>query len=133
MKYVINAEASAAGAVAAFKVPLSQGAGVPKVMGYTGTMPNDLGATAETKLFELELDPDSWTTDSSGRLLISAVEPSVGLETGICRWVRWVDGDGTVVIDTDVSYVGGSGFAKLTTLGIVEGDPVEMAPGYVRL
>lgn len=133
MQYIINSAASSAGAVAAFKTPLSQGSGTPKVMGYTGDMPADLGATTETKLFEFALDPDTWTTDANGRLLISAVSASNGLATGICRWMRWVDGDGVVVIDTDVSSVGGSGFAKLTTLGIVAGDPVELVAGYVRL
>ncbi len=133
MQYIINSAASAAGAVAAFKAPLSQGVGTPKVMGYTGEMPADLGVTTETKLFEFALDPDAWTTDANGRLLISAVDASNGLATGICRWMRWVDGDGAVVIDTDVSSVGGSGFAKLTTLGIVAGAPVELVAGYVRL
>lgn len=52
MQYVINSAASAAGAVAAFKTPLSQGSGTPKVMGYTGDMPTDIGVTAMALIME---------------------------------------------------------------------------------
>ena len=65
-------------------------------------------------------------TVSAGVLTLTAAPEVMVLRTGVAAWARFVNGDGALAFDCDVSDMAGSGEIKLP-------DTVMYAGGYTRL
>lgn len=118
----------------AIKTALSAGAGAKKLAVYSGTIPETPGAavTTQVKLLEFTIDPASWSV-TDGELIVPASSAINALATGIARWARFIDGDGAVVMDVDVTSAGGNGFVRLTTTSVVSGAPCSMVQGLIKV
>lgn len=118
----------------AVKTALSAGAGTKKLQIYSGTIPATAGAaiTTQVKLLEFTIDPGSWSV-TDGELIVPAHDPVNAVATGVARWARFVDGNDAVVMDTDVTSVGGNGFVRLTTTSVVSGAPCGIIPGKINI
>lgn len=65
---------------------------------------------------------------ASQALTFNAVTQDASADTtGTATWARVCDGDGTGVIDVDVSDLGGTAFLKMNTTSIVAGGPISVA------
>lgn len=117
---------------AAIKSALATGSGSKKLQVYSGSMPEAAGGsiTTQTKLLEFTISPSSWSIES-GALVVPAMPAVSAIASGVARWARFVDGNGAVVMDVDVTSTGGNGFIKLTSAAITAGSLFSVAAGHI--
>lgn len=58
---------------------------------------------------------------SGGVLTLAAAYDVAVVAAGTAAWARWLDADGQVLWDTDVSIAGGAGEVQLTTVSLTVG------------
>jgi hypothetical protein len=118
----------------AIRSALSAGAGAKLLQVYSGTIPTTAGAavTTQVKLLEFTIDPATWDV-TGGSLIVPASGTANGITNGIARWARFIDGNGDVVFDVDVSGAGGNGFIRLTRIDILTGQPCSILSGTIQI
>ena len=87
----------------------------------SGTKPAAVGdAATGTLLATLQLTKPCGTV-SGGVLTLTTAFDAVVVAAGGATWARWLDADGAVLMDTDVSVAGGAGEVQLSTLSLTVG------------
>jgi hypothetical protein len=112
--------------VNAINSAINGGAGAGTISFYTGTMPADttVGIGAHTLLGTCTCS-DPAGVESGGTLTFSAItQDSSADNTGVATWVRIRDSSGTVVMDLDVTAVGGGGYVQMASTSITATGPI---------
>jgi len=93
---------------------------------YTGTMPTLTtdAVTTQTLLGTLTFSDPCGATSAKTLTMDAITQDSTADATGVATWARIADSDGVVILDVDVSTLGGSGVIQLNTTNIVEGGPI---------
>lgn len=95
---------------------------------YDGTRPAIGGTPAGTLLATIVLAKPSGSV-GAGVLTLAASPTALASASGTPTWARFVSGAGSVVMDCDVSAVGGSGDVQLTTMTLYIGGSIAVAGG----
>jgi len=101
-------------------------AGAGTIAFYTAPMPADttVGITSQLLLGTCTCS-DPAGTQSGGTLTFSAItQDSSADNTGVATWVRIRDSSGTVVMDLDVTAVGGGGYVQMASTSITATGPI---------
>lgn len=93
---------------------------------YTGTMPAkpETGITSQVLLGTCTFDTTSGSIAAGVFTAAAITQDSAADATGTATWARLRDGDGTTVLDCDVTTVGGGGAIQMVTTSIVIGGPI---------
>ena len=105
---------------------LDGGSGPGTVKFYTAPMPATTAdaITTQTLLGTLTCS-DPCGTVATKKLTFSAITSDSSADaSGVAAWARMADSSGTVVVDVDVSTIGGSGVIQLNTTNIVALGPI---------
>jgi hypothetical protein len=114
----------------AWLAQLATGSGNPSIALYTGTKPAHPGVAVTTQVLlgTGECTPTVGTVTVSGAdvsLAFDAISQDAAADaSGIATWARFSDGDGTAVVDVDVSSTAGTGFFKMNTTSVIAGGPI---------
>jgi hypothetical protein len=113
------------------------GDGAGKLQIYDGTRPAgpDTAVTSQTLLAEFTLNDPAFGDPSNGVKTLD-VDPALtttGLDDGEATWARFVDSDGTAVIDGKVTDSDGDGDIKLNTTTISEGLNLSITSGSITM
>lgn len=110
---------------------LQAGASDTTIKFYTGTKPTgpDVAPNGTTQVLLGTLTCTSQVgTTGSGSLTFDAItQDSDADASGTATWARLTDGNGTAVIDVDVSETGGTAFLKLNTTNIIIHGPISIS------
>ncbi len=102
--------------LAATRDQLDTGAGGAHIQIRSGSKPTNVGdAATGTLLAAFELTKPCGTI-ASNVLTLTVVSDAIILASGTPGYARWVDGDGNVVMDTDVSLPSGSAEVRLSSM-----------------
>lgn len=120
MDVKINAAILAAMATA-LAAGINAGAAAPEIKFYTGTKPAGPATAISTQtLLGTLVCSDPAVVASGAVVTFDAIAPDTSADaSGTATWARILDGDGTAVIDVDVSNAAGTGVIKLNTVTIV--------------
>ncbi|CAN7366321.1 hypothetical protein LJR118_002177 [Acidovorax sp. LjRoot118] len=127
MDVKINAATLAAMATA-LAAGINAGAAAPQIKFYTATKPAGPGTaiTSQTLLGTLVCS-DPAVVASGAVVTFDAIAPDVSADAGgTATWARILDGDGTAVVDVDVSNGAGDGVIKLNTVTIVANGLIQL-------
>lgn len=108
---------------------INAGASAPQIKFYTGTKPAGpaTAITSQTLLGTLVCS-DPAVSASGAVVTFASISPDTSADaTGTATWARILDGDGTAVIDVDVTNEAGDGVIKLNTTSIVSGGPIQIS------
>ena len=98
---------------------------------YSGEKPAVIGGTpAGDELAEIQLTKPAGTI-SAGVLTLTAVGVAMVAVNGIAAWARFVDGDGTVVMDGDCTDLAGDGDVKLVNTQLYAGGEARLASAVI--
>lgn len=109
------------GQLAAVRDLLDTGASNGAFQLRSGSKPTSVGDAATGTLLATVVLERPCGTVSAGVLTLIQDADAVAVATGAAAWARWIDGDGQVLFDTDVSIIGGAGEVQLTTVSIEAG------------
>lgn len=125
MATLTPSDALANSILTAVNTALNAGGGPGTLKIYTGTKPAgpDTAATG-TLLGTLTLSNTAGVV-SARTLTFNAVTQDASADaTGTATWGRFLDKNGTAVIDVDVSTTSGTAFIKMNTTSVVAGGPI---------
>lgn len=106
---------------------------------YSGVEPADADTalSGNTLLIEFDLpDPsfgDAVDANGGGTATLNAVTPTTALATGTASFFRVLDGDGTCIIQGDVSDTAGSGSLKLSSVAVIQDIDVSVVSMTITL
>ncbi|MEQ8308015.1 MAG: hypothetical protein RIA09_15770 [Hoeflea sp.] len=106
---------------------------------YAGTPPAtpDDALAGNTLLIEFDLpDPafgDAVDANNGGTATLNAVTPVTALATGTATFFRILDGDGTPLMQGDVTDTAGSGSLKLSSVAVIEDIDVSVVSMTITL
>lgn len=110
---------------------LDAGTGSGAVQVYGGAKPATItGTPSSAMLVEIELTKPAGTV-ASGVLTLTPAGDGVIAETGQATWARFVNGDGTVVMDADCSDMAGSAEVKLVSTQLYAGGDARLAAAVI--
>lgn len=92
----------------------------------SGTKPTNVGDAATGTLLAFIEFTKPCGSIASGVMTMSTTSDAVIVATGTAGYARWVDGNGAVRLDTDVSSLAGSAEVRFSTLSFVTGSLVEL-------
>ncbi len=117
--------------LAATLAHLDAGAGSAAVQIYGGTKPGTISGTpSSAMLVEIGLTKPAGTIASGALTLTQAADVLIAA-TGQATWARFVNGDGTVVMDADCSDMAGSAEVKLVSTQLYEGGDARLASAVI--
>jgi hypothetical protein len=118
--------------LAATLAALDGGTSNAQIQFWSGAKPAAVtGTPAGALLASVTLTNPSGSV-ASNVLTITQDSPGVVLVDGTAAYSRWVDGDGTVVMDTDVSDLAGAAEVKITSLTLTAGSSVSIDSAVLR-
>lgn len=125
MATLTPSDALANSILTAVNTALNAGGGPGTLKIYTGTKPaGPDNAAAGTLLGTLTLSNTAGVV-SARTLTFNAVTQDASADaTGTATWGRFLDKNGTAVIDVDVSTTSGTAFIKMNTTSVVAGGPI---------
>jgi hypothetical protein len=106
---------------------------------YSGAAPAtpDDALAGNTLLIEFDLpDPsfgDAVDANNGGTATLNAVTPTTALATGTASFFRILDGDGTPLIQGDVTDTAGSGSLKLSSVAVIQDIDVSVVSMTITL
>lgn len=107
---------------------IAAGAGNATIAIYTGTPPASPAAAHGSTLLGTLTCSATPATQTDGTIAFNAItQDSAADASGTAAWARIYDGDGTGVLDLDVSNEAGDGAVKLNTTTIVAGGPIALS------
>ncbi len=113
--------------LAASLAQLDAGAGTARLKVYGGTKPSVItGAPDSAMLVEIALTKPAGTIAANVLTLTQAAD-GMNAATGTATWARFVNGDGTVVMDADCSDMNGSAEVKLVSTQLYAGGDARLA------
>lgn len=117
--------------LAATRDKLDAGVGNAAIQVYGGTKPGTIGGTpGSAMLVEIELTKPCGTVASGLLTLTQAADGPIAV-TGQATWARFVDGNGSVVMDADCSDTTGTASVKLVDTQLNEGGDARLASAVI--
>jgi len=117
--------------LAATRDQLDTGAANAKIEIRTGSKPANVSdAATGTLLAAIELTKPCGSI-ASAVLSLATTSDALIVADGTAGYARWIDGDGAVVMDTDVSLVTGTAEVRLSTLTLTASALVSLLSAQV--
>lgn len=117
--------------LAATLAQLDAGTGNAAVQVYAGTKPATITGTPDSAmLVAIELTKPAGTV-ASGALTLTQAADGLIASTGVATWARFVNGNGTVVMDADCSDMDGGAEVKLVTTQLYAGGDARLASAVI--
>ena len=109
----------------AINTALNSGGGPGTLKIYTGTKPaSPDDAATGTLLGTLTLSNTAGVVSARTLTFNTVTQDSSADATGTAAWGRFLDKNGTAVLDVDVSTTSGTAFIKMNTTSVVAGGPI---------
>lgn len=120
--------AAATAVATALLAEIDDGPDPAEILFYTGVAPATVETAISTQTLLGTLECSDPVGSVSGRVLTFDVitQDSSADASGTAAWARILDGNGTAIIDVDVTNGAGTGAIKLNTVTIVAGGPIQL-------
>ncbi len=105
---------------------LDGGTGPAKWLFYTGPQPAAGAAITTQTLLATVLLTDPCGTVSNGTLTLSSAGDVLAVASGVIAWARLTDSADTIVMDADVSALGGGGAITIDNTQVYTGGTVRI-------
>lgn len=109
---------------------LDLGAGAARIQVFTAPRPTFGGTAGVLLIDQLLLKPSGSILGDA--LVLSPGANSVALNTGVAAWARFLNGNGDVSADADVTNLSGGGDVKLSSVNVVAGRTISVWSAVLR-
>ena len=119
--------------LAGTKSHIEAGAADSRLMIYSGLKPITIGGalSGQVLLADFVL-PSNVGTVADNKLTLAPITDVLVLANGTAAWARFVNGDGDIALDCDVTGIGGGGEIQMSSVTLFAGGSARVSLGILR-
>lgn len=119
--------------LAGTKAHIEAGAADSRLMIYSGSKPTVIGGalTGQVLLADFVL-PLNVGTVADNKLTLATIPEVLVLANGTAAWARFVNGNGDIALDCDVTGIGGGGEIQMSAVNLFAGGTARVSLAILR-